>query len=138
MITSPGTAISKSTRHNHGQYNKTRYIDDYQVHDAGLARHNHNSAVSDRDDGGLTGESQKTAVCGDTDISIKHNKTRYRDNYQVQTVGLAKRTRREHSSTVSDGDDVVITGRNEKDNEQQRRKSLRTTTGKGYKEEICG
>ena len=49
----------------------------------------------------------------------------------MQTVGLAKRTRREHSSTVSDGDDVVITGQNEKDNEQQRRKSPRTTEGKG-------
>ena len=137
MTTSPGTAIRRSTRHNRGQYNKTRYMDDYQVHDAGLARHNHNSAVSDRDDGGLTGESQKTAVSGDTDITIKYNKTRYRDNYQVQTVGLAKKTRREQSSTVSDGDDVVITGQNEKDNEQQRRKSPRTTAGKGTRKKYA-
>ena len=137
MTTSPGTAIRKSTRHNHGQYNKTRYIDDYQVHDAGLARHNHNSAVSDRDDGVLTGESQKTAISGDTDITIKYNKTRYRDNYQVQTVGLAKGTRREQSSTVSDGDDVVITGQNEKDSEQQRIKSPRTTAGKGTRKKYA-
>ena len=137
MTTSPGTAIRRSTRHNRGKYNKTRYMDDYQVHDAGLARHNHNSAVSDRDDGGLTGESQKTAVSGDKDITIKYNKTRYRDNYQVQTVGLAKRTRHEQSSTVSDGDDVVITGRNEKDNEQQRIKSPRTTAGKGTRKKYA-
>ena len=137
MTTSPGTAIRRSKRHNHRQYNKTRYMDDYQVHDTGLARHNHNSAVSDRDDGGVTGESQKTAVSGDTDITIKYNKTRYRDNYQVQTVGLAKRTRREQSSTVSDGDDVVITGQNEKDSEQQRRKSPRATAGKGTRKKYA-
>ena len=110
MTTSPGTAIRRSKRHNHRQYNKTRYMDDYQVHDTGLARHNHNSAVSDRDDGGVTGESQKTAVSGDTDITINYNKTRYRHNYQVQTVGLAKRTRHEQSSSVSDEYGVVISG----------------------------
>ena len=113
MTTSPSSAIRRSSRHNRGQYNKTKYMDDYQVHSAGLAkgnRHNHNSAVSDRDDEVLTGESQKTAVSGDTDITINYNKTRYRHNYQVQTVGLAKRTRHEQSSTVSDEDGVVITG----------------------------
>ena len=55
----------------------------------------------------------------------------------MQTVGLAKRTRREQSSTVSDGDDVVITGQNEKDNEQQRRKSPRTTAGKGTRKKYA-
>jgi len=46
----------------------------------------------------------------------QYNKTRYRDDYQIQTAGLAKGTRREHSSTVSDGDDVVITGESQKTN----------------------
>ena len=76
MTTSPGTAIRRSSRHNRGQYNKTSYMYDYQVHSAGLAkgnRHNHNSAVSmhskavsDRDDVVLTKESQKTGFGGDT------------------------------------------------------------------------
>ena len=76
MTTSPGTAIRRSSRHNRGPYIKTRYMDDYQVHNAGLAkgnRHDHNSAVSrrskavsDRDDVVLTKESQKTGFGGDT------------------------------------------------------------------------
>ena len=69
MITSPGTAIRRSSRHNRGQYNKTRYIDDFQVHSAGLAkgRHNHISAVSDREDEVVNEDSQKTTLSGDTD-----------------------------------------------------------------------
>ena len=46
----------------------------------------------------------------------QYNKTIYRDDYQVKTAGLAKGTRRKHSSTVSDGDDVVITGESQKTN----------------------
>ena len=48
--------------------------------------------------------------------SRQYNKTIYRDDYQVKTSGLAKVTRRKHSSTVSDGDDVVITGESQKTN----------------------
>jgi len=48
--------------------------------------------------------------------SRQYNKTIYRDDYQVKTAGLAKGTRRKHSSTVSDGDDVVITGESQKTN----------------------
>ena len=80
MTTSPGTAIRKSFRHTRGQYNKTRYMYDYQMHSVGLAkgnRHNHNSAVSsrskavsDRDDEVLTKESQKTGFGGDADEEL--------------------------------------------------------------------
>jgi hypothetical protein len=54
-------------------------MDDYQVHNAGLAkgRQNHNSAVSsrskavsDRDDVVLTKESQKTGFGGDADEEL--------------------------------------------------------------------
>ena len=64
MITSPGTAIRRSSTHNRGQYNKTRYMDDYQVHNAGLAkgRQNHNSAVSDREDEVVNENSQKITL----------------------------------------------------------------------------
>ena len=48
--------------------------------------------------------------------SRQYNKTIYRDDYQVKTAGIAKGTRRKHSSTVSDGDDVVITGESQKTN----------------------
>ena len=48
--------------------------------------------------------------------SRQYNKTIYRDDYQVKTAGLAKGTRSKHSSTVSDGNDVVITGESQKTN----------------------
>jgi len=48
--------------------------------------------------------------------SRQYNKTIYRDDYQVKTAGLAKGTRRKHSSTVSDGDDVVITRESQRTN----------------------
>ena len=94
MITSPGTAIRRSSRHNRGQYNKTRYMYDYQVHNAGLAkgnRHNHNSAVSsrskavsDRDDVVLTKENQKTGFGGDTYEELSPTTTMF--NNQRATI----------------------------------------------------
>ena len=85
MTTSPSSAIRRSSRHNRGQYNKTRYMDDYQVHSAGLAkgnRHNHNSGVSDKDDDVLTGNSQKTTISGNTDDEASPIKDK-RINFQT-------------------------------------------------------
>ena len=60
-------------------------MDDYQVHSAGLAkgnRHNHNSGVSDKDDNVLTGNSQKTAISGNTDDEASPIKDK-RINFQT-------------------------------------------------------
>ena len=66
-------------------------MDDYPVHSTGLAegyRHNYNSAVSDREDEVLTGDSQKTTLSGDTDDKASPIKDR-QINFQTALQMLA-------------------------------------------------
>ena len=76
MATLPETNVRRSSRYNCGQYNKTRYRDDYQIQTAGLAkgtRRKHSSTVTDGDEV-VTGESQKTDISDDTDEEISPTK----------------------------------------------------------------
>ena len=80
-------------------------MDDYQVHSAGLAkgnRHNHNSAVSDRDDEVLTGDSQRTTISGDTDdeASLIKNK---QINFQTALQMLAAANENKNSKVNKKG-----------------------------------
>ena len=63
-------------------------MDDYQVHNAGLAKggHNHNSAGSDRADEVVNENSQKTTLSGDTDDEmspVKDRKTSFQTALQM-------------------------------------------------------
>jgi len=66
-------------------------MDDYQVHNAGLAkgRQNHNSAVSDREDKVVNENSQKTTLSWDTDDEaspIKGRQTNFQKALQMLAV----------------------------------------------------